>query len=348
MTADTSMPQTEPPRAVIRRFVLVALVLPLLTVIAGVGVLLAVAHSLPDPVAVHWGANGEPDGFGPLWLVIVVLAAVVVGAALLLAVTPLPALRRGQIGSSPRMLAAVSWGLAVFITVLVTVATVSQAGLSDAADAQAIWMPLLAALVAGAAAGAVGFAMQPRVAFVPTRLADAAPLELADGERVVWLQRVVMARGGLVILLSTTALLVAITIMTWLTGVTPAGQALMLGSTALIILIVAMNLVFHVRVDDAGLAVTSALGWPRIRVPVSDVAHVAVAHVEPMAEFGGWGLRWGPAGRFGVVMRAGEGIEVRRRSGKTVTVTVDDAEVGAALLTALAARAANRSGHGAA
>jgi len=60
--------------------------------------------------------------------------------------------------------------------------------------------------------------------------------------------------------------------------------------------------------------------------------------VDPMGQFGGWGLRWGPAG-FGVVLRTGEGIEVRRRSGKTLTVTVDDAATGAALLNALVARA---------
>lgn len=322
----------------IRRFVLVALVLPVVTVIAGVAVLGAVAASLPDPVAVHWGASGRPDGFGPLWLVIVLLLCVVVGIALLLTAPTLPALRRGQLGGSPRLLGAVSWGLATFLTVLVTIATAAQAGLSDAAAGEAIWMPLLVGVVAGAAAGVVGFAIQPRVVFVPTRLDETVSLEVTDAEGVVWLQRAVMARGGIVILVSATALMVVVTVASWLGGVDPVGQAVLLGATALVVVLVATNLVFHVRVDGAGLAVTSAFGWPRMRVPLSEVAGVAVVRVDPMAEFGGWGLRWGPTGRFGVVMRAGEGIEVRRRSGKTFTVTVDDAPVGASILAALAAR----------
>ncbi|KZE91374.1 DUF1648 domain-containing protein [Microbacterium sp. TNHR37B] len=348
MTADTPTPQTAEPRAAVRRFVLVAIVLPLLTVAAGLGVLISVAEALPDPIAVHWGASGHPDGFGPLWLVAFVLLAVVAGTSLLMALTTLPALRRGGIGSSPRLLGAVSWGLAVFLTVLVTVATTAQAGLADAADAATIWMPLLAGVLAGAAAGAVGFAIQPRMVYVPTRLGDAAPLEVADDEQVVWLQRTVMARGGIVILLAATGLMVVIAVIAWFSGMDLAGQAVMLGVTVLLVLLVAMNLVFHVRVDEAGLAVTSGLGWPRMRVPLAEVAEAAVVHVDPMAEFGGWGLRWAPSGRFGVVMRAGEGIEVRRRSGKTFTVTVDDAAAGASVLTALAARAARRSDRGAA
>ncbi|RZI85543.1 MAG: DUF1648 domain-containing protein, partial [Microbacterium sp.] len=47
-----------------RRFVLVALVLPAVVVVAGLVALLLAAPALPDPVAVHWGADGRPDGFG--------------------------------------------------------------------------------------------------------------------------------------------------------------------------------------------------------------------------------------------------------------------------------------------
>lgn len=61
-----------------------------------------------------------------------------------------------------------------------------------------------------------------------------------------------------------------------------------------------------------------------------------------MGEFGGWGLRWAPGGGFGVVLRSGPGIRITRTNGKTFSVTVDDAETGAALLTALAARAQAR------
>jgi hypothetical protein len=54
--------------------------------------------------------------------------------------------------------------------------------------------------------------------------------------------------------------------------------------------------------------------------------------VNPLAEFGGWGWRWGADGRVGVVLRAGEGIQVTRTNGKRFVVTVDDAQTGASVL----------------
>lgn len=42
------------------------------------------------------------------------------------------------------------------------------------------------------------------------------------------------------------------------------------------------------------------------------------------------------------MLRSGPGIRITRTNGKTFSVTVDDAETGAALLTALAARAQAR------
>jgi len=154
----------------------------------------------------------------------------------------------------------------------------------------------------------------------------------------VWQQRVAISRAGAIVLYSAVALMAALTVITAVATSDVVALWVMIGATALVVVAIGTNTVFHVRIDDDGLTVSSAAGWPRVRVPMADVAAVAAVHVEPMGEFGGWGMRWAPQGRFGVVLRAGEGIEVRRRSGKTVTVTVDDARAGAALLTALASR----------
>lgn len=86
----------------------------------------------------------------------------------------------------------------------------------------------------------------------------------------------------------------------------------------------------------------SAIGFPRFRLPSSDIRHVETVHVEPVGDFGGWGLRWRPD-RFGVITRTGEAIAVRRRSGRRFVVTVDDADTGAALLHTLAGRHRPRS-----
>jgi hypothetical protein len=115
-----------------------------------------------------------------------------------------------------------------------------------------------------------------------------------------------------------------------------------MGLALLLLAFAATTLAFHVRVDDSGLHVDSVLGIPRFHVPLSDIESAARVEVNPMGEFGGWGLRLSTGRRFGVVLRAGDAIEVLRRSGKRFVVTVDDAATGAALLEALVSRAAAR------
>ena len=106
--------------------------------------------------------------------------------------------------------------------------------------------------------------------------------------------------------------------------------------------VVALSLVWDVRVDRDGITATCVLGWPRHHVPASEVIRADVTQVDPFPEFGGWGLRLLPNGTVGVVVRAGEAIEVERTGGRRFVVTVDDALTGARLLNAAADRA--RSG----
>jgi hypothetical protein len=95
-----------------------------------------------------------------------------------------------------------------------------------------------------------------------------------------------------------------------------------------------------VRVDEAGLTVRSALGWPQFVVTAADVESAAVAQVTPLGEFGGYGLRYAPNGRVGIITRRGEALDVKRRNGRSLVVTVDDAGTAAGLLTTLSARVA--------
>lgn len=339
MTADR--PEHTPARVRVRarRFVLVALVLPAVVVIAGLVLLLLAAPSLPDPVAVHWGADGRPDGFGPLWLTLLLVGVTGLGLPVLLTVMTLPALRAGDHGRVYPFLAAFSLGLAVFVTLLVTVATLQQAGLANAQDAPPVWLALASATVLGGAAGVAGWFIQPRDPFAAAAAEAAAPTTLAPGETAVWVRRVAISRTGTIALGSAVLLLVCITVITALTIDDILALWITAAATVVVALAVLTNLVFHVRIDDSGLTVTSAAGWPRFHVALSDVRDAADVSVDPMGEFGGWGMRWAPNGRFGVVVRKGPGIEVRRSNGKTFTVTVDDAHTGAALLNGLVARA---------
>ena len=54
---------------------------------------------------------------------------------------------------------------------------------------------------------------------------------------------------------------------------------------------------FVVTAGPRGLVVRSALGWPRLSVPASDLAAAGVVQVDPMADFGGWGVRRRCGGR---------------------------------------------------
>lgn len=326
-----------------RRFVLVALVLPAVVVVAGLVALLLAAPALPDPVAVHWGADGRPDGFGPLWLTMLMVGVTGLGLPVLLTVTSLPSLRAGDHGRVYPLLGAFSLALGMFVTVLVTVATVQQIGLASAEDAPAIWIALVSALVLATAGGAAGWFLQPRDPFAAAAPEPTEPTALVPGETAVWVRRVTISRAGAIALGSAVLLLVIITVITALAVDDVLALWITAAATVFVSLAVLTNGVFHVRIDDSGLTVTSAAGWPRVHVPLSGVRDATHVEVDPMGEFGGWGMRWAPNGKFGVVIRKGPGIEVRRTNGKTFTVTVDDAQTGAALLNGLIARTAPRS-----
>lgn len=100
---------------------------------------------------------------------------------------------------------------------------------------------------------------------------------------------------------------------------------------AALFVLIATTMAFTVRVDAHGLTVRSLFGLPRFRVALADVDAVDSVDVRPLRHFGGWGLRRRD-GVFGVIMRRGAAIRVRRRNGTFFVVTVRDAQTGAQML----------------
>lgn len=332
---------TPRPRAV-SRFLVVAVAIPVVATLVAVLLQLGARASLPDPIAIHWGVDGGPDGYGPLAVAVLSTAAIGLGVPLLIAASALNGLRRGDRGPAYRMMGALAGATSVFTAVLTTSSVLMQRGVAEAADGPSVLPWLLVAAVVAVPVGVLAWFLQPdeRIVSTPTTAAISPPL--SSGERAVWLRSVRLARGGLIVLGAALALLVVVTILT----VAVSGSAV--AATILIVLIVLMaaviaaTVVFHVRVDATGLTVNSATGFPRIHLPLAEIDRVEVVEVSPMGEFGGWGLRWAPGGGFGVVLRTGPGIRVTRRDRRVFTVTVDDAGTGAALLAAEAERAAGR------
>lgn len=317
-----------------RRFVLIALIFPV--VIAGLALILQLLAlpQVPDPVAVHWNLLGDPDGFAPGWLSIVLTVVLVWGLPVVMALPALIGLRRGDSGPTYRLMGALSPALSVFLAVLVTGSLLVQRGLSDAANAPSIAPVMIVAAAGALVVGVIAWMLQPdsprRTASIP--VADQPPL--AASEAAVWLQSVRLAPAGLIALSVGVGVLLVVAATALLVGAPGVNIVIPLVTLAVVALALSTTAAFHVRVDATGLTVNSVFGLPRIHVPLSEIERVEAVEVTPLGEFGGWGLRWAAGSGFGVVLRSGAGIRVHRRNGRIFTVTVDDAATGAGLLAA--------------
>ncbi len=322
----------------LRAYVYAGLLAPLLVAAAAIAVQLVVIPDVPDPVAVHWSVGG-PDGFGPAWSYPLMTALVGFLLPALLALSALPSVRRGDSGPTFTLLAATSLGLSVLMSALATALLVSQCGLDDAADAPGAGWLVGLAFAAGIAAAGIAWIALPTLPYVRTQH-ELPAVTLAAGERVVWMRTAGM-RGGLVVLLGGVAVALGLAGVWMLVAGDPAAGGIMLGAGILIGALAAMTTTFAVTADDRGLRVRAAAGWPTFEVPLDDMESVTAIEVSGLGQFGGYGLRSVP-GAFGVILRAGEAIEVTRSSGRRFVVTVDDAATGAAVLEALVAQSSER------
>lgn len=317
-----------------RRFLLVAVAVPAVMVAAALVLQLIAMPSLPNPVAVHWGSSG-PDGFAPPWLPLLLTVLLGAGIPALMAGSSIPGL--GDAGSGHRFMGAVIPAITAMLCMMLTWGQLMQSGLPDAAQAPGVGMPVLYSVLAAFAVGAGCWFVQPKPEPAPAAVPE-RPLPLAEGERALWFRETTLALPALLLILGAVTAVAAGALVAWLWA-EPAVAWVLTAVTAVLLAAAATTAAFRVRVDERGLTVTSIAGFPRFFIPLDQVRDAEAVSVVPAAEFGGWGLRWVP-GRFGVVVRTGPALQVNRRSGRQFVVTVDDAETGAALLQALAARSA--------
>lgn len=319
---------------VIRRFIVAALGLPILFTIIGVALQVWARPDLPDPIAIHWGAGGRPDGFGSPTTTLVLTIVTAVGLPALFAAFALPALRRGDRGPSYRFLAAMMAATSALIVTVTTWLTVMQRGLDNAHDAGTVWWGLADALVNAGLAGIIAWRIQPEHQQASTTERGVEPLAIGADERVVWLQDTTIRRRWAVAATALGLVLACTAIAFWFTA--DRSAAIVLTIVAVVVaLAIATTTAFHVRVDATGLTVRSWIGVPRFQVPIGDIEQASVIDIHGIGDFGGFGVRWMPD-RFGVVLRTGEALQVQRRSGRLFAVTVDDAATAAAALNALA------------
>lgn len=162
------------------------------------------------------------------------------------------------------------------------------------------------------------------------------PVAVESGERIVWTRNARLGTAGIVVILSTLAVVAILLLFVTLSGrVLPWIVVVIL---ALVAVLFATTTWWRVTIDHRGMLVSGALGWPRKFIPLAEVAAVDVVDVHPARDFGGWGWRTGGRKRSGIILRPGEGIEVTQSNGTTFVVTVDDASTGAGVLEALRTR----------
>ncbi|MGR4879731.1 hypothetical protein ACIPUC_09915 [Streptomyces sp. LARHCF249] len=115
----------------------------------------------------------------------------------------------------------------------------------------------------------------------------------------------------------------------WTNGIVPLLMSVV-GCLAAGLLILYGTLAFvhvAVTVDSEALEVRCGhIGLPRRKIRLAQVTSAEfVPRITPQ-QWGGWGYRWRPEKGTAVIVRRGEGVELKLDDGKLFTVTVDDAE----------------------
>lgn len=320
------------------RLVVIGIVVPIVIAIVGIAFMIAWLPDLPNPVATHWSGGDKPDGFGaaiayPILLGLTVLPFTsIIGG--LLALTS----EGRSVNVMVKFFAVLTPWFSILLTGILVGSLAGQRGLASAVDApNPGWVVAASAVAATVIAAAAWFVLPKAVRFDRSAgVTKVQPLELAAGERAVWVRSASTPRWFAWVFVGLGVLMfgsVGIGVSTsggrsWPTLIIPV----------VVIVILIGSFAWTVRVDQRGLLVRGVFGVPSFRVPLADVVSAQVIDVEAVRDYGGWGIRFGLGHRLGIILRSGEALEVRRTSGRAIVVTVDDAESAAALLEALVRR----------
>jgi hypothetical protein len=293
---------------------------PLVAALPAIIMMLTWRDRLPQPLASHFGVDGAADGFSSattlLWSS--------VGLAVFLAAV------FGTIAAArtTRFLIGASWAASVMTGGTLLVVVLANIDAVDASAVRLSPLALLVALGAAAAAGVVGARVAPAEVLADAPVTRGGILDLAPDERVAWSRAVtsvpMQAIGAALLVVG---VVVALVIQPF--------PGVIVAAAGLLLLVFSSS---RTTVDGRGLTVAiGPLGRPRWHIPLTDVESAVAGDVSALGRFGGYGYRLVPGGS-GLILRSGEALIVTRTSGRTFTVTVDDAETGARLLTGLRAR----------
>ncbi|MEO7122135.1 MAG: hypothetical protein ABI400_03245 [Lacisediminihabitans sp.] len=308
-----------------RRAALIAAIwVPLAVVIISEAAILIVGATGKSQLIVHWGPGS--GRYGPWWTYAILVAAIGF---------PVIAFMGFFIARATRMAGMNAWIPAIAIAVTVFHALglgVGSVVLNASPLAPAL--PLAGGAVLAIVAALLTWRLLPLEAAADSAVQAADRLPVKAGEVAAWTGKLDLPAWFVSLIAGIAAILVGLGVLLVLTRgwhIWPVFFA-----PTVLFLVILLTAQFSVTAGPRGFVVRSAIGWPRLSVPVSELAKAGVVAVDPLADFGGWGIRWvvGPSrkGRWGVVTRRGPGLEVVRSDGRSIVVTVDDAGTAAAIL----------------
>ena len=267
----------------------------------------------PDPIAVHWGFTGPPNGEMSLPAYVALL---VVG--MLLAWGALATGARRSMPSAP--LTAVTYfimGLLAAVNTQIVIANLDAASWETAASMSVA--SVVAVVIVGVAAAAAGWFLGGGSSGVDVD----QPLAPVAPSTTPWSGS---AFNGWV------ALIGALPIV----GVVFFDPVWLILFVVIAIVGVAFSSV-TVDVDESGVTVRiGPFGWPTQHIAIDEITGASAVAVKPMS-YGGWGYRV-RSGVRGIIIRSGPAIRLDRPDGPDLLITVDDAPAGAAAISTLVRR----------
>lgn len=296
----------------------------------GFGLMWTARDQLPDPLAVHWGPDGRADGFAT------VDSALVTNVLLTLAL-PLLLIGLGAGVRQVRLLGPIAVGVAAFMASVLFGGALAQRGLSEPAAADNWWPIGVGALSGIGLATALWLVLRrPRaVAAAATTIPAGAPrLTTAPGTRVAWTGRT--ARGKALGWFAALGVVPTLALAVWFlaAGSLGGGIAMIVVTALLAVLMTCMWA--RVTIDQRGVRAVGAGAIRWVHVPLETIEMASVTPlVHPVGEFGGYGVRGGFDGSFGLITAEGPALRLDRAGQGAYFLTVDAPDQAAATVNAL-------------
>ena len=101
----------------------------------------------------------------------------------------------------------------------------------------------------------------------------------------------------------------------------PNDALLLAIAPAIVVLVAALISLSHLDVDvtDSGVSIAFRHLWPTRRIAFADIVGLEVKRYRPLIDYGGWGVRLGPAG-WAYTTGGDVGVKMRLRKGLPVLI----------------------------